>query len=178
MRRCGLLENLDNIVNKYRILCFKFAAEPSAELDFTHLTKSRLGEDGVLYFTSTPPSEPTSFNIGERATTTSKNKLPTCLPKPPRASTSRPYVAFPKLTSFHYQTPPRPHNPSQNVHLPEAGHRKQDLAPVPNPWHTAHHPRRKDCHSSRSRDSRRSLPTALLCRLNRPQQPPTTIERA
>lgn len=58
------------------------------------------------------------------------------------------------------------------------GHGQQNLAPVPNPRHAAHHPRRQNSHPSRSRNPRRSLPPPHNTRLNRPQQPPATIQRA
>lgn len=72
-------------------------------------------------------------------------------------------------------------NSSAHVYL--LGHGQQDLAALPNPRYTAHHPRRQDRHPSRSRNPRRSLPSPINSRLHHhhqrsKQQPRTTLQRA
>lgn len=76
------------------------------------------------------------------------------------------------------QFPIHLHQSAKTTHSRAVGHGEQDLAPISNPWHTAHHPRRENSHPSRSRHPRRPLPTPLNCRLHRPRRPTAATQRA
>ena len=78
--------------------------------------------------------------------------------------------------SIHTKSPNPPKTKNPNLTTKKTGHRKQNLPPIPNPWHTTYHPRRENSNPSRSRNPRRPIPHRNTPS-QRPQQSSRTSSR-